>query len=401
MKQKVKFLISLIVMLSMSFTIFMPAYAANTTEADLQASALKQLRLFKGVSATDFDLNRAPTRTEALVMLIRVLGNESEVLNGDWSHPFTDVASWADKYIGYAYENGLTHGISATEFGTGNANSDMYLTSMLRALGYDDSANDFVWDNPDALATSVGILKDGVDTSNFLRADVVIVSWAALESKLKDGSQTLSEKLIEAGLFTLENYNASNKFINANGGVVVSTFAEFQTAVENKAITVININSDMEIASNFMIERDDELVIYIKEGNTISIREEFIPLGCIIINEGEMIINGTFDHGLDIFINNGSLTIKNAGTVSSGMSSTYNYRDFIVEEGGNLLIERGTQFYNLGSITNNGYVSINNGGSISNESGSIINNGIVDLASYFNGKISDITGTGTINDNRN
>jgi hypothetical protein len=72
-------------------------------------------------------------------MLIRAMGKESEALGGSWSHPFTDVDSWADKYVGYGYEKGLTKGVSATQFGTGNADSDMYLTFMLRALGYDDS----------------------------------------------------------------------------------------------------------------------------------------------------------------------------------------------------------------------------------------------------------------------
>ena len=47
-------------------------------------------------------------------MLIRVLGKEPAALKSDWTHPFTDVASWADKYVGYAYENVLTKGVSAT-----------------------------------------------------------------------------------------------------------------------------------------------------------------------------------------------------------------------------------------------------------------------------------------------
>ena len=38
------------------------------------ASNLKNLGIFKGVSDTDFALDRAPTRVEALIMLIRVLG---------------------------------------------------------------------------------------------------------------------------------------------------------------------------------------------------------------------------------------------------------------------------------------------------------------------------------------
>lgn len=141
MKKTVKGIISLIFVLALSLTIVLPAFAASTTEAETKAAALKQLGLLTGVSVpeTNFDLDRAPTRTEALVMLICALGKESEALNGSWTHQFTDVDSWADKYVGYGYEKGLTKGVSITKFGTGNADSDMYLTFMLRALGYSDT----------------------------------------------------------------------------------------------------------------------------------------------------------------------------------------------------------------------------------------------------------------------
>lgn len=400
MKRKVKNTITLVLLLAMSLMLYMPSYAANITEAETQASALKQLRLFKGVSGTDFDLDRAPTRTEALVMLIRVLGKESEAINGDWPHPFTDVSSWADKYIGYAYKNGLTSGISDTEFGTGDANSDMYLSFVLRALGYDDSAGDFAWNEPDALAKSSGILIDSVDTADFMRADVVHVSWAALEAKLKDGSQTLSEKLIDTGVFADEEYKAAKQVAAGDGVVVASTFADLQTAVGNKEITVVNIGSDINITSNLNFESDNNLVIYIKEGATLTVNDEFIPVFCSIINDGSIIINDTFDHGACNFINNGTATVISGGTASSGMSNIYNYGSFIIEAGGNLLIERGTLFYNSSTISNNGYISIKDGGSVFNKNGSIINDGTIDLYAYFNGDIADIIGSGKLNDNR-
>lgn len=400
MKRKVKGIISLVLMLTMSLTMLTPAYAANLTQAETQASALKQLRLFKGASATDFDLDRAPTRIEAMVMLIRVLGKEGEALNGSFTHPFTDVASWADKYVGYAYQNGLTNGVSANEFGAGNASSAMYLTFVLRALGYDDGAGDFAWNEPDVFAKSAGILPDGVDTANFLRADVALVSWAALEAKLKDKSQTLSEKLMNAGAFTLENYSAAKQFEAGDGGASVSTFAQLQAAVENKGTAVVTVNSDISIASTLTFERNNDLMIYIKEGVTLTVSDEFIPVFCSMINDGAIIINGTFDRGACNFINNGSVTVKSGGIASSGMCNTYNYGAFNVDVGGNLLIERGTQFHNFGTVTNNGYISIKDGGSVFNETGSIINNGTIDLDSYFSGDIADITGTGTIKDNR-
>lgn len=409
MKKRVKIIISFVLLLAMSLTISMPVYAA--TEAETQASALKHLGLFKGVSDTDFDLDRSPNRTEALVMLIRVLGEEPEAINGNWSHPFTDVASWADKYVGYAYKNGLSGGISATELGTGDANSDMYLTFVLRALGYDDKAGDFAWNEPDTLAKSVGILPEGVDTANFLRADAVLVSWAALEAKLKEesetGARTLSESLMAAGVFTSEDYRAAKQIADKDEGqssedgkALVSSFAALQAAVENEKITVINIDSDIDITSKLNFERDTDLMINIEKGKTFTVSGEFIPVGCSITNDGAMIIRGTFDRGLCSLINNGTVTVESGGTASSGVSSTDNNGSFTVNTGGNLLIERGSSFKNLGTLTNNGYISIKDGGSLDNKDGSIINNSTIDLYTYFEGDIKDITGTGTLNDNR-
>ena len=178
--------------------------AADPAEAELEAEKLKELGLFRGVSDTDFDLDREPTRVEALVMLIRALGEESTALGGTYAHPFTDVPDWADAYVGYAYQNGLTNGISATEFGTGNASAAMYVTFMLRALGYSDAAGDFAWDEPFELGRRTGIVTEQVDLNRFLRADVVTVSWAALGAETKDGETTLAGKLAYRGVFPKE-----------------------------------------------------------------------------------------------------------------------------------------------------------------------------------------------------
>lgn len=176
---------------------------------EVLAKDLKTLGLFKGVSDTDFALERKPTRTEALVMLIRVLGQEQTALNGTWEHPFTDVADWADSYVGYAYTNGLTNGISETEFGSNNIAPDyMYLTFVLRALGYSDADGDFVWNDPYALASDSGILPKEHHRENFLRGDVVNISYAALNALIKDSQKTLADTLIEKKVFTEETFSA-------------------------------------------------------------------------------------------------------------------------------------------------------------------------------------------------
>ncbi len=161
-----------------------------------KAERLSQLGLFLGEENGDFDLSRAPTRAEALVMLIRLLGCEKQALEAAYPCPFADVPAWAAPYVGFGLERGLTRGVSETRFGMGEADCAMYLTFVLRALGYSDAEGDFVWTDPFALARQSGILPQGTDTARFLRADVVSVSYAALSARLKGEDRTLAQRLV-------------------------------------------------------------------------------------------------------------------------------------------------------------------------------------------------------------
>ena len=166
------------------------------------ADALKSLGLFNGTDA-GYELSRAPTRVEATAVLVRLLNKEQEALNGTWKYAFRDVPDWASSYVGYAYQNGIVNGTSATSFGSLEAmSSAMYLTLVLRALGYSDADGDFSWDAPFALAEDAGILPSTVDTADFMRGDVVLVSWSALSANLKGKQTTLSSRLIAEGAFT-------------------------------------------------------------------------------------------------------------------------------------------------------------------------------------------------------
>ena len=209
MKRLISFVLVLALVLGIAPVNISYAAARSYSLEEELAKDLKALGLFKGVSETDFALNRAPTRAEALVMLIRVLGRENDALSKGGKHPFTDVPAWADKYVGYAYENNLTNGMSATKFGSNtSASSSMYITFVLRALGYSDTNGaDFTWDNPYTLARTAGILRGNPDTIKFMRGDVVLVSYAALEALVKGTSKTLAEKLIAAGVFTAAEYD--------------------------------------------------------------------------------------------------------------------------------------------------------------------------------------------------
>ena len=175
-----------------------PVRAANR-DAEAAAQELYQLGLFGGTGTKsdgtpEFELSRAPTRNEAVTMLVRLLGKETEAKSTTYQLPFKDVPDWAAPYVGYAYANGLAYGVGDGRFGGADTiSATQYLTFVLRTLGY-SSATDFSWDKAWELSDRLGITigQYRSDTA-FTRGDVAIVSRNALSAHLKGSTMTLLE----------------------------------------------------------------------------------------------------------------------------------------------------------------------------------------------------------------
>ncbi len=211
-----KKLIAILLAVVLVFALTSVAFAADAEET-AAADVLYALGLFKG-TGTDgegkpvYDLDRAPNRMEAVTMLVRLLGKEEEANAGTWETPFIDVADWAKPYVGYAYANGLTKGTGDTTFsGTDPITATQYLTFALRALGYSSAEDgDFKWDAAWELTDRLNITKGEYGTNTpFDRGDVVKISYAALGAYLKGEGRFLGEKLLDEGVFTLEQYHAA------------------------------------------------------------------------------------------------------------------------------------------------------------------------------------------------
>lgn len=184
-----------------------------STDEILLADALYEFGLFKGTGtnaqgAPIYSLDEKPTRQQAVVMLVRMLGKEEAALNCTDSHPFTDVDVWADRYIAYAYANGLTNGISETTFGgSQNINAQQYITLLLRSLGYDDSKGDFTFKNALSFSDSIGLTEKKYSLGNtFLRGDIVWLSCGALFQPIKDSGVHLVKQLNIDGVIPTEQY---------------------------------------------------------------------------------------------------------------------------------------------------------------------------------------------------
>lgn len=198
--------------------------SASAPDYSAMASALKALSLFKGTNTgygEGFDLEVAPTRVQALIMLIRLLGEEDEALACTSPAPFTDISAdyWGRPYIAYACEKGYTNGVENNQFAPDRAASEgMYVEFILRALGYSDTTQTDISTAADR-ALLAGVLTAGecaaLRANDFLRADVAYLSWYALGAPLPDGILTLHEKLEAAGVFPAGAYARASALVTS------------------------------------------------------------------------------------------------------------------------------------------------------------------------------------------
>ena len=171
-------------------------------DTEAQAQMLYDLGLFKGTDK-GFALEKSMTRAEASVMLTRLLGAEKTALAGNWKHPFTDVPQWADKYVGWLYQNGLTKGVSATKYGSQrNVTCDQYCIFLTRAhLDADSYQGTAFVDNDEVRQT---------DEEGFIRGDAVSLSARLLGTNYaKNGDESdrsVAKKLIDNGVFTAKQF---------------------------------------------------------------------------------------------------------------------------------------------------------------------------------------------------
>lgn len=192
------------------FALSTAAFAATQNQQNT-ADALDELGLFLGTDE-GYALDRQLQRSDGITLLVRLLGKEAQAKAAAASHPFTDVPEWLAPYVAYAYDAGLTTGVSDTAYGSDAAMSRaQFLTMVLRALGYTDQGEgaDFAWDAPFALAKTAGVAADEKADASFSRGEAVEAFWNALGATLKGTQTLLSDELSAAGVFTASELAAA------------------------------------------------------------------------------------------------------------------------------------------------------------------------------------------------
>ena len=230
---------------------------ANPLDYQSKAQTLYNLGLFLGTD-NGFELERVGTRAEAAAMMVRMLGKEETAKANVGEIPFVDVPDWAVPYVSYLYHNGITKGMSDTEFGAAlNITPDQYLTYILRSLGYDDAAGDFSWDNAVSKAAELNVLTDEESTlfsssQDMPRGYMVGASYNSLFINLKNSDKVLLEKL-----YSDDKAIAKDKIVAASEDEMVKSVAESLGLLEEKEYTAVEISAKAA-KSVFYIEVFDE-----------------------------------------------------------------------------------------------------------------------------------------------
>ncbi len=232
------------------------AFAANYTNC---ADSLHEMGLFQGTQ-NGYDLDRTPTRAEASVMLVRLLGKEAEAKALTYTAPFTDLKGWEKPYVQYLYSNGLANGTNRTTFNpTGKCTAQMYAVFLLRALGYSDTA-DFSYANAIETAREQGIYDTGIiNVQNFLRDDAAAASYTALSVSPKNSEGTLLDQLVSENAIT----EADAKRYQS----LFSSYAQYREATAGMdALLHYSVNS--EFASPAAMTHDGKTVMQVQTSET-------------------------------------------------------------------------------------------------------------------------------------
>jgi len=182
---------------------------ASEHESLPYAEALNTLGVLRG-NEKGLELHRVPTRSEVLVMIIRLLGKEQEALESTYSHPFIDT-KWDEPYVSYGYNHSIVKGVSANSFGgSKQASLREYCTMLLRVLGYNESNGDFTFQNSVRFA-SIVLGEELTGNEKFDRGKMAEITCFALNTRKKDSAKTLGKILVEQGVFTQQQLNDAQR----------------------------------------------------------------------------------------------------------------------------------------------------------------------------------------------
>lgn len=252
------------------FTLGLPntAIAAGTAAPTLQeqeANILKDLGLFRGTDK-GFELDRTATRTEAVVFILGMLGVLQEAKSSSFKVPFTDVPSWAAKYVAYAYNKGIASGYSKTFFGGNDPATPRQLSVfILKAFQYTQIGSDYIdsirEDEAEGIATAGKYVPDSMSLT---RGDCVSIIYNSLTAVKNTEGVTLAESLVKKGVIDEGKAKSYGLYSEKN-------------ATEVPILMYHHLDADKSMGSSTIVSQDDfrDEMLTLKENgyNTIFFKD--------------------------------------------------------------------------------------------------------------------------------
>lgn len=230
---------------------------ASASRYDSAAQDLAAIGMFRG-TGSGFDLDRAPTRSEAAIMLVRLYGAEDQAKTaydaGEIKHPFTDVSAYTAPYVAWLYTKGITNGTSTATFGSSQACTlQNYIVFLLRALDYKDGT-DFQYAQATDLAQTCGFYSPLLYEGTFLRDDLAALTYQALAANVKDTDTSLLASLIASGAIDKTAAKPLTDKIDAYRALVQSTRGMESGSMDLDTVSHIDmtIKADGETTSSKM-----------------------------------------------------------------------------------------------------------------------------------------------------
>ena len=299
------------------------ALCVSASAADYQSAAedLSAIGMFRGTVNGGFELDRAPKRSEAAIMLVRLYGAEEEAAaayqSGEISHPFKDVGPIASPYVAWLYTKGITKGATATTFNSNAACTDKnYVVFLLRALGYEDG-KDFQYAESLTFAEKLGFYQADYFEGPFLRDDLAAITLQALATDKKGGETYLLKSLIDTGAVDatkaknltekIENYRALTRATDA-----VDSVSQDTNSLTQARGTVQYAGDTMDVS--FDSSTREKIVL---RNGKVQLSSE-----TKITQNGETTESGTWikDGWLYIYTKDGGVTAKNKVAVDDSMT---------------------------------------------------------------------------------
>ena len=263
---------------------------ASASDYDDAAQDLSAIGMFRG-TASGFELDRAPKRSEAAIMLVRLYGAEEEAKAaydaGQISHPFTDVSDFTSPYVAWLYNKGITKGATATTFGSaGPCSAKMYCAFLLRALGYEDGV-DFQYADTLEFAQQKGFYDPTMFAGDFLRDDLAALTYQGLATDLKDGSTYLLDSLVKSGAVDAESAKPMTEKIDA--------YRAMSAAMNTVDANAMDVDVDMQMDMTITAEGETMQVPSTMRGNLKMIVAEDGAETVVAMDDGSNFLNYQFD----------------------------------------------------------------------------------------------------------